>query len=68
MSIFRSREHAENTAAWHRDQADANREAAASNRAKGDTFGAFIAEGNVRVQEARAKLADQAAELLGGDS
>ena len=65
MSMFISRRHAENTAASLRETAQQERQAAAENARNRDRFGASISAGNVLVLEARARLADEAAGLLG---
>lgn len=64
---FNSRRHAENTAASLRDTAKEERKNATELLGKGDVFGSFISRNNASTAEARARLADQAAELLGED-
>ncbi len=65
MTGFISRRHAQNVAAELRRRADENRDRADVNERDGDALGKFICLSNARVAEARAKLADEAAELLG---
>lgn len=62
---FISRQHAQNTAASLREAAEQERQRAAGNTRSGDRFGASISANNALTAEAQAKLADQAAELLG---
>ena len=62
---FISPRHAQNVAASLRATAKENGESAARLTAEGDLFGAFIADSNARVAKARARLADEAAALLG---
>jgi hypothetical protein len=63
--MFISRRHAENTAASLRDTAKEERKNATGLLGKGDVFGSFISRNNASTAEAKARLADEAAGLLG---